>query len=80
MKADKMRGSRLCLATILVALGEVPAMQGEDLERWQRICKEAAAEQDPHRFLELTREILRMLTEKQRRLEQAQAKKKPSAP
>jgi hypothetical protein len=50
-------------------------MQGETLERWQRVCKEAAAEQDPHRFLELTREILRMLTEKEQRLQQVRAKK-----
>jgi hypothetical protein len=52
-----------------------PPMQGETLERWQRVCKEAAAEQDPHRFLELTREILRMLTEKEQRLQQVRAKK-----
>jgi hypothetical protein len=43
-------------------------MQGENLERWQRTCHEAAGEQDPHRLLELTREVLRMLTEKARRL------------
>ena len=58
-------------------------MQGENLERWQTVCKEVEGEQDPHRFLELTRAILRMLTEKQHRLEQecaaVRAKKKPSA-
>jgi hypothetical protein len=54
-------------------------MQGESLERWQRVCKEAAAEQDPHHFLELTRAILRMLTEKEQRLQQVRAGKKPSA-
>lgn len=44
-------------------------MHGERLERWQVVCREAAGEEDPQRFLELTREILRMLTEKGRRLE-----------
>jgi hypothetical protein len=54
-------------------------MQGETLERWQRACKEAAGEQDSHRFLELTRAILRMLAEKEQRLEQVRTKKKPRA-
>jgi hypothetical protein len=54
-------------------------MQDENLERWQTVCKEVEGEQDPHRFLELTRAILRMLTEKQHRLEQMRAKKKPIA-
>lgn len=50
-------------------------MQGKNLERCQRVCSEAAAEQDAQRFLQLTREILRMLTEKQRRLEPLPAKR-----
>ena len=54
-------------------------MEAKNLERWQRTCHEAAAEQDPHRFLELTREIMRMLTEKARRLEQVGTKKKQGA-
>jgi len=53
----------------------LPPMHGETLERWQRVCKEAAGEQDPHRFLELTRAILRMLTEKEQRLQQVRGKK-----
>jgi hypothetical protein len=57
----------------------IPPMQGDTLERWQRVCKEAAGEQDPHRFLELTRAILRMLTQKEQQLQQVRAKKKPSA-
>jgi hypothetical protein len=50
-------------------------MHGETLERWQRVCEEAAGEQDPHRFLELTRAILRMLTEKEQQLQQVRGKK-----
>jgi len=46
-------------------------MRGEALEQWQRLCHQAAAEQDPNRMLELTREILRMLTDKTRRLQSA---------
>jgi len=49
-------------------------MQGENLERWQRACQEAAGEQDPHRFLEVTREIIQMLTEKARRLQPIRTK------
>jgi len=43
-------------------------MQNETLERWEELCHQAATERDHHRFLELTREIIRMLTEKERRL------------
>jgi len=45
-------------------------MQNETLERWQDLCQQAATEQDHHHFLELTREIIQMLTEKERRLSQ----------
>ena len=48
-------------------------MQDEDLGRWQRVCQQAASEQDPDRMLELTREILRMLTDKTRRLQGARS-------
>jgi len=48
-------------------LGTEP-MQNETLERWEELCHQAATERDHHRFLELTREIIRMLTEKERRL------------
>jgi hypothetical protein len=50
-------------------LGTEP-MQNETLERWLELCQQAATEQHHHRFLELTREIIRMLTEKERRLSQ----------
>jgi len=45
-------------------------MQNVTLARWQDLCRQAATEQDRHRLLELTREIIRMLTEKERRLSQ----------
>jgi hypothetical protein len=45
-------------------------MQNETLEHWQDLCQQAATEQDRHRLLELTREIIRVLTEKERRLSQ----------
>jgi hypothetical protein len=45
-------------------------MQNEALERWQDLCQQAATEQDRHRLLELTREIIRMLAEKGPRLSQ----------
>ena len=53
-------------------------MQGENLERWQKACQEAAGEQEPRRFLELTREIIGMLTEKARILQPIRTKTKQS--
>lgn len=44
-------------------------MQGEKLERWQYLCQEAAIEQDPDRLMALTREINRLLDEKEERLQ-----------
>jgi len=43
-------------------------MQGETKERWLDLCAQAIIVEDPHRLLELTREIIRILDEKQRRL------------
>jgi len=43
-------------------------MQGERKERWRELCEQAAVEQDPGRLLELTREINRLLEEKEQRL------------
>jgi hypothetical protein len=48
----------------------IEPMENETLERWQDLCQQAAKEQDHHRFLELTREIIQMLAEKERRLSQ----------
>jgi len=46
-------------------------MQGEKLERWEKLCREAVIEQDPDRLLELAREICRLLDEKEERLKKA---------
>lgn len=43
-------------------------MQGAVGERWRELCAKAAVEQDPEKLLELTREISRLLDEKQERL------------
>jgi hypothetical protein len=43
-------------------------MQGERKEKWRELCEQAAIEQDPTRLLELTREINRLLEEKEQRL------------
>jgi len=51
-------------------------MQGERLEQWQKLCQEAAGERDPERLMELIREIDRMLSEKEHRLNSASANTK----
>lgn len=43
-------------------------MRGETGERWRKLCEQAAIEQDPEKLLELTREINRLLDEKEARL------------
>ena len=43
-------------------------MQGKNRERWQKLCEQAAVEQDPTKLLELVKEINRLLAEKQDRL------------
>jgi hypothetical protein len=43
-------------------------MQGEKRERWMELCQQAAVEQDSEKLLELTREINRLLEEKEQRL------------
>jgi hypothetical protein len=45
-------------------------MQGEDLERWQSLCHEAAGEKDPERLMELIREIDRMVAQKEKRIKE----------
>jgi hypothetical protein len=44
-------------------------MQGETRERWWLLCEQAAVEQDPEKLLELTKEINRLLEEKERNLQ-----------
>jgi hypothetical protein len=43
-------------------------MQGQNFELWQRLCQQAATEQDPDRLLGLIKEISRLLDEKEERL------------
>jgi hypothetical protein len=42
----------------------------EDQERWKELCELAAKEQDSKKLMELTREIIRLLNEKDARLKQ----------
>jgi hypothetical protein len=43
-------------------------MQGEQKERWQELCAQAAVEQDPQKLLKLAKEINDLLEAKERRL------------
>ena len=43
----------------------------ERKEQWQELCEQAAVEQNPEKLLELTKEINRLLEEKEKRLAQA---------
>ncbi len=45
-------------------------MQRETKKRWVDICTETAIVEDPDRLLELTREIIHILAEEERRLTQ----------
>jgi hypothetical protein len=54
--------------------GWVPAMQGENKERWRELCEQAAVEQDPAKLHELVKEINRLLDEKEVRLKRNQPK------
>lgn len=56
-------------------------MKGEKAVRWQTLCEQAAAEQDPIKLLQLVSEINRLLLEKEERLvRKDQETKKHSAP
>jgi len=46
----------------------VNRVQGQTLEQWQKLCKQAAAERDPKKLMELIQEINRLLEEKEQRL------------
>ena len=48
-------------------------MLGEDKERWQELCGQAAVEQDPKRLLQLMVEINRLLGAKEKRLLEARS-------
>jgi len=45
-------------------------MQGENRERWRKLCEEAEKERDPQRLMELIDEINRLLELKEKRLQQ----------
>jgi hypothetical protein len=44
-------------------------MKGETGELWRKLCAQAAVEQDPDTLLEITHEIVRLLDEKEERLQ-----------
>ena len=44
------------------------AMKGEILVEWQKLCKQAASEQDPEKLLELVKQINSLLEQKEQRL------------
>jgi len=50
------------------------AMNGDHKENWLKLCEQAAVEQDPERLVALTREICRLLEERETAL-----KKRPSS-
>ena len=45
-------------------------MQGPTLEKWQKLCEQAAVEQDPDKLMKLISEITGLLDEKEQRLKQ----------
>ena len=49
-------------------------VKGETWELWQRVCEQAAVEQDSEKLLQLTREINRLLNEKEERLKNLRSK------
>jgi hypothetical protein len=46
-------------------------------EKWMELCEQASREQDPEKLIKLTAEIIRLLGEKNKRLQDPPAK--PSA-
>lgn len=45
-------------------------MQGETKRTWQKLCEQAATEQDPERLMALIEEINELLLAKEKRLQQ----------
>jgi hypothetical protein len=43
-------------------------LQGNNAERWQTLCAQAAVEQDPQKLIQLLAEITHLLDEKKDRL------------
>jgi hypothetical protein len=54
-------------------------VQGEAEERWQKLCEEAAIEQNSERLIDLIREICQMLEDKEGRLQQKRKLEETSA-
>jgi hypothetical protein len=54
-------------------------MQGDVEERWQRLCEQAATEQDAERLMCLVQEINRLLQEKDECLKQTKDRNKAAA-
>jgi len=48
-------------------------------ERWKQLCAQAAIEKDPHKFLELIKEINDLLEEKRLRLSGKKVDSPPSS-
>jgi len=55
-------------------------MQGKMKERWLELCEQAEVEQDREKLLQLTREINRLLEEKEARLAKIYSPKDASDP
>ena len=47
-------------------------------ERWRELCEQASTEQDHQKLLELAKEIIRLLDEKEDRLKKAARPTEPS--
>jgi hypothetical protein len=43
-------------------------MRGQTKGRWEKLCEQAAVEQNPERLVELAAEITRLLEQKEKRL------------
>jgi len=54
-------------------------VQDPNEERWRELCAQAAVERDGEKLLELTKEIIRLLDEKEARLKSPEPNQKPSA-
>ena len=50
-------------------------MQAEEGESWRILCEVTASEKDPDRFMELVKQLNRVLDEKEARLRQQPAKR-----
>jgi hypothetical protein len=60
---------------MLARLESAHVMQGKVKEQWMQLCEQAAVEQDAEKLLALVNEINRMLDEKDRRLQRAEARR-----